>query len=96
MRSAHQSRMIFFGDLLTCRRLLPHTPQDEGSYIRLLNLQSKVLTHNIYGRVSKSILPFLIGIHVGPVLPLFPSTCACVGLSTFQRPNPGANTPALC
>eukprot|EP00440_Ansanella_granifera_P008400 gb/GFBE01009100.1/.p1 GENE.gb/GFBE01009100.1/~~gb/GFBE01009100.1/.p1 ORF type:complete len:594 (+),score=117.83 gb/GFBE01009100.1/:1-1782(+) len=38
---------------------------DSLSYIKLYNMSSKVLVNRIYGRVSKSIMPYLMGIHIG-------------------------------
>lgn len=43
------------------------TLQDvEGAFIRLYDLNSKVQTHNIYGRMSKRVLPFLLAMHSWP------------------------------
>mmetsp|Transcript_42456 Transcript_42456/g.76285 ORF Transcript_42456/g.76285 Transcript_42456/m.76285 type:complete len:518 (+) Transcript_42456:48-1601(+) len=42
------------------------TVQDsEGPFIKLYNLSSKVMANHCYGRVAKSILPYLMAIHVG-------------------------------
>jgi len=42
------------------------TVQDEeGAYIKLYNLSSKVMAHQCFGRVTKSMMPYLMGIHVG-------------------------------
>jgi 6-phosphofructo-2-kinase/fructose-2,6-biphosphatase 1 len=42
------------------------TVQDtEGSFIKLFNLSSKVMANHCYGRVARSILPYLMGIHIG-------------------------------
>jgi len=38
---------------------------DSQSYIKLYNMSSKVLANKIYGSVAKSVLPFLMGIHIG-------------------------------
>jgi len=38
---------------------------DEGSYIKLFNLSTKVLANQCYGRISRSILPYLMGVHIG-------------------------------
>eukprot|EP00971_Amphidinium_carterae_P106393 2107617-Amphidinium_carterae.1 len=38
---------------------------DEGTYIKLFNMSSKVMAHNCYGRVARLLLPYLMGIHVG-------------------------------
>jgi len=38
---------------------------DEGSYIKLFNLSSKVTANACYGRISKSVLPYLMAIHLG-------------------------------
>lgn len=38
---------------------------DEGPYIKLFNLSSKVMASHCYGRVAKSILPYLMAIHIG-------------------------------
>jgi len=37
----------------------------EGSYIKLFNLSSKIMANHCYGRIAKSVLPYLMGIHVG-------------------------------
>jgi len=37
----------------------------EGASIKLFNLSSKVMANHCYGRVAKSILPFLMAIHIG-------------------------------
>jgi broad specificity phosphatase PhoE len=42
------------------------TVQDhEGAFIKLYNLSSKVMANHCYGRVAKSILPYLMAIHIG-------------------------------
>lgn len=42
------------------------TVQDsEGAFIKLFNLSSKVMANHCYGRVAKSILPYLMAIHIG-------------------------------
>jgi len=42
------------------------TVQDsEGPFIKLYNLSSKVMANHCYGRVAKSILPYLMAIHIG-------------------------------
>jgi broad specificity phosphatase PhoE len=38
---------------------------DEGTYIKLFDLSSKVMANHCYGRVVKSILPYLMAIHIG-------------------------------
>mmetsp|Transcript_46054 Transcript_46054/g.84427 ORF Transcript_46054/g.84427 Transcript_46054/m.84427 type:complete len:460 (-) Transcript_46054:95-1474(-) len=38
---------------------------DEGTYIKLFNMSSKVMAHNCYGRVARLLLPYVMGIHVG-------------------------------
>eukprot|EP00931_Biecheleriopsis_adriatica_P124570 TRINITY_DN99715_c0_g1_i1.p1 TRINITY_DN99715_c0_g1~~TRINITY_DN99715_c0_g1_i1.p1 ORF type:complete len:470 (-),score=67.80 TRINITY_DN99715_c0_g1_i1:107-1516(-) len=35
------------------------------SYIKLLNLSSHVVAHNIWGRCSMTVLPFLMALHIG-------------------------------
>mmetsp|Transcript_86327 Transcript_86327/g.219887 ORF Transcript_86327/g.219887 Transcript_86327/m.219887 type:complete len:580 (-) Transcript_86327:587-2326(-) len=37
----------------------------EGSYIKVLNLSSKIMASHCYGRMSKSIMPFMMAIHIG-------------------------------
>ncbi|CAJ1365806.1 unnamed protein product [Effrenium voratum] len=37
----------------------------EGAFIKLFNLSSKVMANHCYGRIAKSILPFLMAIHIG-------------------------------
>ncbi|KAL1525407.1 hypothetical protein AB1Y20_020266 [Prymnesium parvum] len=37
---------------------------DEGAYIKLYNLSSKVTAHQVFGRMSKSVLPFVMSMHV--------------------------------
>ena len=39
---------------------------EEGAFIRLYDLSSKVSTHNIFGRMSKHVLPFLLALHSWP------------------------------
>ena len=36
------------------------------TYIKLFNLQSKVMCNRAYGRLTKSLLPFLTSIHIAP------------------------------
>ena len=38
---------------------------DEGAYIKLYNLSSKVMANHCYGRIAKSVLPYLMAIHIG-------------------------------
>ena len=38
--------------------------EDEGAFIKLYNFSSKVECASIYGRMSKTVLPFLLAIHV--------------------------------
>lgn len=38
---------------------------DNLSYIKLYNMSSKVLVNRIYGSVAKSLMPYLMGIHIG-------------------------------
>lgn len=38
---------------------------DEGSFIKLYNLSSKVTSNHVYGNTARSILPYLMGIHIG-------------------------------
>jgi hypothetical protein len=35
----------------------------EGAYIKLFDLRAKVAACNIFGRMSKSVLPFLLALH---------------------------------
>merc|ERR1712232_136898 len=35
------------------------------SYIKLLNLSSHVIAHNIWGRAATTVLPYLMALHVG-------------------------------
>jgi len=37
----------------------------EGAYIKVYDLSSKVMANHIYGRLAKSILPFMMAIHIG-------------------------------
>eukprot|EP00668_Euglena_longa_P005505 GGOE01006494.1.p1 GENE.GGOE01006494.1~~GGOE01006494.1.p1 ORF type:complete len:530 (-),score=175.52 GGOE01006494.1:1199-2788(-) len=39
---------------------------DSMTYIKLYNLQSKVMCNRAYGRLTKSLLPFLTSIHIAP------------------------------
>jgi len=38
---------------------------DEGPYIKLYNLSTKVLVNHCYGRIARSVLPYLMGVHIG-------------------------------
>mmetsp|Transcript_110216 Transcript_110216/g.296740 ORF Transcript_110216/g.296740 Transcript_110216/m.296740 type:complete len:577 (-) Transcript_110216:68-1798(-) len=38
---------------------------DSMSYIKLYNMSSKVLVNRVYGSATKSLLPFLMGTHIG-------------------------------
>jgi len=38
---------------------------DEGPYIKLYNLSSKVLVNHCYGRTARSVVPYLMGVHIG-------------------------------
>eukprot|EP00927_Polykrikos_kofoidii_P042824 TRINITY_DN36873_c0_g1_i1.p1 TRINITY_DN36873_c0_g1~~TRINITY_DN36873_c0_g1_i1.p1 ORF type:complete len:518 (-),score=83.99 TRINITY_DN36873_c0_g1_i1:86-1639(-) len=38
---------------------------DEGPSIKLYNLSSKVMANHCYGRIAKSVVPFLMAIHIG-------------------------------
>lgn len=38
---------------------------DEGPSIKLFDLSSKVMAHQCYGRISRSIVPYLMSIHIG-------------------------------
>jgi predicted kinase len=39
--------------------------EDDFSYIKLFNMSSKVLLNRIYGSIAKSVLPYLMAIHIG-------------------------------
>lgn len=39
---------------------------DSQAYIKLYNLQTKVMCNRAYGRLTKAILPFLLSIHIAP------------------------------
>jgi len=39
--------------------------EDDLSYIKIFNLSSKILANNIYGRLSKTIIPGLMSWHIG-------------------------------
>mmetsp|Transcript_33235 Transcript_33235/g.105766 ORF Transcript_33235/g.105766 Transcript_33235/m.105766 type:complete len:344 (+) Transcript_33235:565-1596(+) len=42
------------------------TVQDcEGSYIKVFDLSSKIMASHCYGRMSKSVMPFMMAIHIG-------------------------------
>jgi len=38
---------------------------DTQSYIKLYNMSSKVMVNRIYGSVAKSLMPYLMGVHIG-------------------------------
>mmetsp|Transcript_80433 Transcript_80433/g.211209 ORF Transcript_80433/g.211209 Transcript_80433/m.211209 type:complete len:542 (-) Transcript_80433:189-1814(-) len=38
---------------------------DEGAYIKLYNLSSKILANHCFGRIAKTVLPYLMAIHIG-------------------------------
>jgi len=37
---------------------------EEGSYIKIYNLSSKVTAKDVYGRIASSVLPYMIAIHI--------------------------------
>jgi len=37
---------------------------EEGAYVKLYNLSSKVTAHQVFGRMSKSVLPYMMSLHV--------------------------------
>jgi len=39
--------------------------EDDLSYIKIFNLSSKILANNIFGRLSKTIIPGLMSWHIG-------------------------------
>lgn len=47
---------------------------EQLSYIKLINLQSKVICSRIYGKVAQKIVGFLMAIHTGALL----SLCSCL------------------
>eukprot|EP01051_Picozoa_sp_SAG22_P010235 SAG22_NODE_908_length_6553_cov_5.089247_1_plen_382_part_10 len=49
--------------------------EDTYSYIKLWNLQSKVLCNKCFGRIAKSLVPFLMSTHIGP-RPVWVVRCA--------------------
>ena len=40
--------------------------EEEGAYIKMFDLRAKASVCNIYGRMSKSVLPFLLALHWHP------------------------------
>jgi len=38
---------------------------DEGPYIKLYNLSTKVLVNHCYGRTTRTVVPYLMGVHIG-------------------------------
>mmetsp|Transcript_11429 Transcript_11429/g.18607 ORF Transcript_11429/g.18607 Transcript_11429/m.18607 type:complete len:824 (-) Transcript_11429:42-2513(-) len=38
---------------------------DEDSYIKIYNMNSRILANRIYGRVTRSLLPYMLSLHVG-------------------------------
>jgi len=67
--------------------------EDEGPYIKLYNLSSKVLANQCYGRISRSILPYLMGVHIGN-RPIW-LVRAGVGESNPQSPDPSIRLSGL-
>ncbi len=51
---------------------------EQLSYIKLINLQSKVICNRIYGKIAQKIVGFLMAIHTGTLFSLFLSLCVCV------------------
>lgn len=66
---------------------------DEGPYIKLYNLSTKVLANQCYGRISRSILPYLMGVHIGN-RPIW-LVRAGVGEGNPQSPDPSARLSGL-
>jgi hypothetical protein len=58
---------------------------EQLSYIKLINLQSKVICNRIYGKVAQKIVGFLMAIHTGTRLVLSLSVCVCVSLIAMSR-----------
>jgi hypothetical protein len=52
---------------------------EQLSYIKLINLQSKVICNRIYGKIAQKIVGFLMAIHTGMLFSL--SLSLCVGNS---------------
>ena len=51
---------------LSPHQLYEEVDDDSCTYIKLYNLQSKVMCNKAYGRLTKSLLPFLTSIHIAP------------------------------
>ena len=49
-----------------CAQVYETVDDDQLAYIKLYNLQSKVMCNRAYGRMTKSLLPFLASIHIAP------------------------------
>jgi len=50
---------------------------DELSYIKLYNMSSRVLANKVYGAIAKSLMPYLMAIHIG-TRPIWLVRCAQV------------------
>mmetsp|Transcript_17705 Transcript_17705/g.38800 ORF Transcript_17705/g.38800 Transcript_17705/m.38800 type:complete len:483 (+) Transcript_17705:73-1521(+) len=71
----------------------------EGAYIKIYNLSRKVTANQVFGRMSKSILPYMMAIHIGDrsiyllALPV-DSGELHYGFTKDKAPSPGSNTPS--
>lgn len=60
---------------------------DEGAYIKLYDLSSKIMVNHCYGRIAKSILPYMMAIHIGG-RPIWLARAGS-GLANPQSPHAG-------
>ena len=60
---------------------------EQLSYIKLINLQSKVICNRIYGKIAQKIVGFLMAIHTGTLFSLSLSLflSLCVSLIVMSR-----------
>ncbi|CAE7611743.1 unnamed protein product [Symbiodinium natans] len=63
--SADQAMADLTARIQTYSEIYETIQDSEGAFIKLFNLSSKVMANHCYGRVAKSILPYLMAIHIG-------------------------------
>jgi len=49
-----------------CPQVYETVEEHEGAYIKMFDLKAKVHVCNVYGRMSKSVLPYILAIHTLP------------------------------
>ena len=51
---------------MACAQIYETVREEEGPYIKMFDLRAKCHACNVYGRMSKSVLPYLLAIRAPP------------------------------